>query len=418
MKLSRTGEKMSGMSGLRSIMEDVATSTASGSSNWLNLSIGNPAPIKEVIDAWRDLTVTITAEDFAATSCRYGPSRGTPTLVKAIVDYFNARYGWGITSDNVVVGPGSQMLLFIAAAMFAGPAAEGSLQRVVLPMTPDYAGYLGLSMDRDGIAGIAPKIELFGDRSFRYAFDFDALDRCSEIGMLLLSSPSNPTGRSIDGDELTRLIGVARRRDVPLVVDHAYGTPFPRIATSQVTPRWDEHLINCFTLSKAGLPAERIGFAIGPRRYIYSMVSFMANSVLHAPQLMQMVGARALTTGLLDRLASSVISPFYRARRLFAERLLADLLPESVNWRLHASEGGMFCWLWVDHDWFDDMALYRLMKSKEVFVVPGRHFFVNPLSMKSAYATRCFRISLSAEERVISEGLARIAEGLMELRRS
>ncbi|MFI6926008.1 valine--pyruvate transaminase [Nonomuraea spiralis] len=420
MKLSKSGEKMSEMSGLRSIMEDVATSTAAGASDWLNLSIGNPAQIKEVVDTWRDLTATVVAEDFSLTSSRYGPSRGMPALVDEIVAHFNTRYGWGITADNVAVGPGSQMLFFIATALFAGEVTDGSFQRVVLPMTPDYPGYLGLSMDPDGVTGIAPKIELTGDRSFQYAFDFEALERCPEIGMLLLSSPSNPTGRSIDGDELARLIDVARRRDVPLIVDHAYGTPFPRVAASRVAPQWDEHLINCFTLSKAGLPAERIGFAIGPSRYIRAMVSFMANSVLHAPQLMQRVAARALSSGLLDRLASTVISPFYRTRRLYAERLLADLLPDSIDWRLHAGEGGMFCWLWIDHDWFDDMALYRLMKTKKVFVVPGRHFFGKPMSTTSEapHAKRCFRISLTADEHVIAEGVARIAEGLLELRHS
>ncbi|MEV3984041.1 valine--pyruvate transaminase [Nonomuraea sp. NPDC049758] len=420
MKLSRSGQKMSDMSGLRSIMEDVATSTASGASDWLNLSIGNPAQIKEVIDAWRDLTATVVAEDFAATSSRYGPSRGMPTLVEEIVTSFNAQYGWGITAENVVVGPGSQMLFFIATALFSGQTADGSFQRVVLPMTPDYAGYLGLSTDPDGVTGIAPEIELTGDRSFRYAFDFEAVERCPEVGMLLLSSPSNPTGRSIDGDELARLVGLARRHDVPLIVDHAYGAPFPRVAASRVAPQWDDHLINCFTLSKAGMPAERVGFAIGPSRYIRAMVSFMANSVLHAPQLMQRVAARALSSGLLDRLAATVINPFYRARRLYAERLLADLLPESVTWRLHAGEGGMFCWLWIDHDWFDDMALYRLLKTKKVFVVPGRHFFATPASDATAasHARRCFRISLTADEHVIAEGVGRIAEGLLELRRS
>ncbi|WP_433213171.1 valine--pyruvate transaminase [Microtetraspora malaysiensis] len=418
MQLSRSGQKMSDMSGLRAIMEDVATSTAVDASDWLNLSIGNPASIKEVTDAWSSLTATVAAEDFTATSSRYGPSRGMPALVEEIVRSFNARYGWDITADNVVVGPGSQMLFFIATALFAGPAGEDSFRRVVLPMTPDYAGYMGLSLEPDGVAGIAPEVELTGDRSFRYAFDFEALERCPDVGMLLLSSPSNPTGRSIDGEELTRLIDVARRRDVPLIVDHAYGAPFPLVAASEVAPRRDDHVINCFTLSKAGLPAERIGFAIGPRHYIQSMVSFMANSVLHAPQLMQLVAARALSSGLLDSLASSVIRPFYRDRRSYVERLLTDLLPDSINWRLHAGEGGMFCWLWIDHDWFDDMALYRLMKTKKVFIVPGRHFFVNPLSMapEATYATRCFRISITPDEHVIEEGVARIAEGLMELR--
>ncbi|MFF9349009.1 aminotransferase class I/II-fold pyridoxal phosphate-dependent enzyme [Streptomyces sp. NPDC014734] len=420
MRLSRIGQKMSGMSGLRTIMEDIAASTAAGSSNWLNLSVGNPALIDEVVDTWRELTVQAATADFTATSSRYGPSRGLPALVDAIVDHFNTSYGWDITADNVVVGPGSQMLCFMAAALFTGSTGTEQPQRLVLPMTPDYAGYQGLSLDRDGVIGFTPRVLLSGDRSFHYAFDFDALDQCREAGMFLLSSPSNPTGRSVDGDELARLLSAARQRDVPLFVDHAYGEPFPRIAASRVAPQQDDYLINCFTLSKAGLPAERIGFAIGPDRYIRPMVSFMANSALHAPQLMQLVAARSLTTGALEKLASSVIAPFYQARRRSVERLLAELLPASVNWRLHTSEGGMFCWLWVDEPWFDDMALYELMKTKKVFIVPGRHFFVPPSAdaALNSHGTRCFRISLSADEGTIGEGIARIAEGLTQLSRA
>ncbi|MDN3295053.1 valine--pyruvate transaminase [Streptomyces ficellus] len=419
MGLSLSGTKMAKVSGLRSIMEDIATTTShtGGDAGWLNLSIGNPALIPEVQNTWQRLTADALADDFTAASCQYGPSRGAPVLVDAIVAEFNARYGWGITAENVVIGPGSQMLCFIAAALFTGPAADGT-QQIVLPMTPDYTGYQGLCMHSGGIAGIPPRTEPGQGRSFRYAFDFDALEQRGRMGMMLLSSPSNPTGRSIDSAELARLIGVARRRDVPLIIDHAYGAPFPQIAATATAPPWDEHVINCFTLSKAGLPGERIGFAIGPAHHINAMVSFLSNSALHAPQLAQTVAARALTTGRLQEMAASVISPFYRNRRQTAEKLLAELLPEDMDWRLHSSEGGMFCWLWVNHAWFDDMALYRLLKTKNVFIVPGRHFFVDPLYTAGLlnHGKQCFRISLSADESVIGEGIVRIAEALRELR--
>ena len=419
MTRSLIGNKMASMSGLRSIMEDIATSTAgSDSGEWLNLSIGNPANIPEAMQAWQELTEEALVKNFGEASCNYGPSRGAASLVLAITDYFNEKYGWGIRPENVVVGPGSQMLCFIAAALYAGPGEAGRT-RTVLPMMPDYTGYQGLSMSTDDITGITSGIEIGeGGRYFRYTFDFEALEERADIGMLLLSSPSNPTGRSVEKDELCELIRIAERRDVPLLLDNAYGDPFPQICRTATPPVYHPNVINSFTLSKAGLPGERIGFAIGAERYITEMVAFLSNSALHAPRLAQAAVASSLRSGALDRLVASVIRPFYANRRTKAEQLLADTMPADIRWRVHTTAGGMFCWVWIDEHWFDDIELYHLLKQKHVFVTPGRNFFVIPADTRSAdeHQTRCFRISLSPGEQVLTEGIKRIADALTQLR--
>ncbi|HEY7145806.1 MAG TPA: aminotransferase class I/II-fold pyridoxal phosphate-dependent enzyme [Streptosporangiaceae bacterium] len=415
---SHTGAKMASASGIRAIMDDIAVSTAAaaGGRPWLNLGIGNPAYIPEVAAAWQRLTMAALSENFAEASCRYGPSRGTPELVGAIVAYFRGRYGWDIGAQNVVVGPGSQLLGFIAAALFTGPGPAGG-SKLVLPVVPDYTGYQGLVLTPGGIAGIEPVLEPDGGRSFRYQIDFAALERRDDIGMLLLSSPSNPAGRCLEAAEQDRLIALATARDVPLMIDNAYGEPFPCIGSTFVPPAWHPQVINCFTLSKAGLPGERIGFAIGSEAYIGPMVSFLANSALHAAQLAQHTIARALGSGALDTMVASSITPFYAQRRKLAESLLLDSLPASLAWRLHASTGGMFCWLWVDHDWFDDLALYQALKRKRVFVVPGRHFFTSQArpGPSGAHARQCFRLSISAPEAELTDGIGLIGETLAEM---
>jgi valine--pyruvate aminotransferase len=417
-KLSLIGNKMSSMSGLRSIMEDIATSTAqSGGARWLNLSIGNPAPIPEVIAMWQGLTEQALVSGFAEASCQYGPSRGVPPLVRALADYFNQRYAWGIGAENIIVGPGSQMLCFIAAALYAGPSASGRTQ-IVLPMLPDYTGYQSLCMNPGGITGIDSVVEKEDGRYFRYAFDQEAVERHDNMGMMLLSSPSNPTGRCVDASELARLISVVERRDVPLILDHAYGEPFPRIGQTLTPPGFHPNVINCFSLSKAGLPGERVGFAIGHERYITPMVSFLANSALHASRLAQTAIAVGLDSGEIDRLVSSVIKPFYAVRWQMAEKLLHDTMPSTVNWRLYSSEGGMFCWVWIDEDWFDDLTLYQRLKLRHVFVAPGRNFFTDvPHHLRrGSHSTQCFRITLTAPEEVLAKGIRRISETVAELR--
>lgn len=250
--------------------------------------------------------------------------------------------------------------------------------------------------------------------------DTQALARQSRMGMMLLSNPANPTGSSVEAGELKALIETAEQRDVPLVVDHAYGEPFPGVVQTRLAPVLHSHVLNLFTLSKAGLPGERIAFAIGPAELIEPMVSFIANSALHAPQLLQAAVERSLTTRQIDALTTQHIQPYYKSKRAMAEELLAETLPDSLDWRLHSSDGGMFCWLSVDHDWFDDLELYELLKRKRMFIVPGRHFFGEPLTTPflTTHGRRCIRLSLSPDEWAVAEGIDRLGEALEELRAS
>jgi len=416
MELSAWGTKMAALSGIRSIMEDIAvTSTGADSGEWLNLSPGNPAAIPEAAATWQRLEQEAVADGFAAASGRYGPSRGTDGLVQAIVRYFNQRYGWGISAQNVLVGPGSQLLCFIATTIFTGPHPGGN-RKLVLPATPDYTGYQGLNLEPGGIAGLPSRIVREDNRHFHYALEPGPLRQGEPPGMMLLSSPSNPACRSITAGELAELVSIAEAYDIPLVVDNAYGEPFPTITASSARPVHHPNVINCFTLSKAGLAGERIGFAIGGTQPISAMLSFLANCALHAPQLIQAVVARALDSGELDTLTASIIRPYYVNKRRSAEKLLEELLPSSIRWRLHSSDGGMFCWLWIDEPWFDDLTMYEEMKRRKVFIVPGRHFFVpSPEAPPDEHSTRCIRLSLSADESVIAEGTARLARALEQM---
>jgi valine--pyruvate aminotransferase len=413
MGMSFYGSRMAAMSGLRAIMDDVAVVQAVGpGERWLNLGVGNPALIPEAVAMWRRLATQTLATDFEAASCQYGPSRGAAPLVDAIRDYFGTAYGWDLAPENVVVGPGSQMLCFIAAALFTGPGA-GGLKRLVLPCVPDYAGYQGISMD-GGVVGVAPRLELHERRQFRYLLDHEALRERADAGLLLLSSPSNPAGRSADADDLRNLVEMTDAREAVLVIDNAYGEPFPRVSQTLAPPVWHPNVINCFSMSKAGMPGERLGFAIGAARHISAMVSFIANVALHAPQFPQMILARALRTDQLGDLAASVIQPYYLERRATAEKLLAEYLPGDVDWRLHAGRGGMFCWLWINEPWFDDAEFYQLLKNQKVVIVPGRHFFPDPHCLRQ-HGTQCIRLSITPDEAVVSEGIQIIARALADL---
>lgn len=415
MQLSLQGSWMARPSGISLILDDIARAVASGG-DWLNLSAGNPARIPEVTRFWQQQYEGAVARDFAGTCCQYGPARGSDHLVDAIVSYFRQRYQWEICADNVIVGPGSQLLCFIAAAAFTGRSGHTS-RPIVLPSVPEYTGYQGLPLGDGGVLGTDSTIEQLGQRRFRYVLDVDAVRRQQQMGMLLLSSPANPTGRDISADEQSALADIAAERDIPLVIDHAYGQPFPLISDCATPPVFHPHVINCFTFSKIGIPGERLGFAIGPPAAIAAMVAFLANCALHAPRLPQAVATRALESGQLDALARTFITPYYRAKRLLAEDLLGQYLPASVSWHLHSGAGGMFCWLWIDEPWFDDLEFTGALRRRKVLVVPGRYFFVpdRHSPARQAHETQCFRISLSVDDAAMAEGIRQIGAALREV---
>jgi valine--pyruvate aminotransferase len=60
------------------------------------------------------------------------------------------------------------------------------------------------------------------------------------------------------------LSGLAKAHGIPLILDNAYGAPFPGIIFTDAQPFWEPHVILTYSLSKIGLPGTRTGIVIGP----------------------------------------------------------------------------------------------------------------------------------------------------------
>ncbi|MEN9221847.1 MAG: hypothetical protein Q6M04_05355, partial [Thermostichus sp. BF3_bins_97] len=120
--MSRLGQRMSRLSGVRAINKDIAETLQKGGSHWIDLGAGNPVILPEVEAMWRRYTQELmSGPEFGQVLCRYGVSQGYGPLIEAVVDYFNQEYGWGITRRNVLITPGSQSFYFFAVNVFCGP---------------------------------------------------------------------------------------------------------------------------------------------------------------------------------------------------------------------------------------------------------------------------------------------------------
>ena len=99
-----------------------------------------------------------------------------------------------------------------------------------------------------------------------------------QASAFFLSRPSNPSSNVVSDAELAQLFELAKSWQVPLVVDCAYGDPFPGLCYVDAQVAWQPGMVLVLSLSKLGLPGARTGIVVGDADLIDKVVS--ANTIL------------------------------------------------------------------------------------------------------------------------------------------
>jgi valine--pyruvate aminotransferase len=409
--LTQFGDQMSHLTGVRAIMKDIIETLRAGQGqSFINLSAGNPVILPEVEQLWRDCTAELLdSSEYGEVVCRYGSSQGYEPLIEAVLADFNQRYGLNLTERNILITPGSQSLYFFAANAFGGYTAAGQLREIVLPLSPDYTGYGGVSLYPEALRAYKPALDVdTAAHSFKYRPDFSQLEITDRTGFVLFSRPCNPTGNVLTNDEVHRIADLAAPHNVPVFVDSAYAPPYPALNFTEMTPIFRDNMVHCLSLSKAGLPGERIGIALGDESIIQILQSFQTNLCIHSSRYGQAIAARAIASGALAHLSETVIRPYYRNKFAVLADSLDQYMPADVPWYLHRGEGAIFAWLWFDQLPVTDRELYQQLKQYGVIVVPGDPFFPG-LRDDWSHTRQCIRISLTAGDREIDQAIQHLA---------
>jgi valine--pyruvate aminotransferase len=409
--LSQIGAQMSNLTGVRAIMKDIIeTLRAHTGQQFINLSAGNPLILPQVEELWRDCTAQLLASpEYGEVVCRYGSSQGYGPFVEAIAKDFNQRFGLDLTERNILVTPGSQSLYFYAANAFGGYTASGELKKIVLPLSPDYTGYGGVCLVPEALIAYKPTLDVdAAAHKFKYRPDFSQLTISEDTGCVIFSRPCNPTGNVLTDDEVKKIAALGASYNVPVLIDSAYAPPFPCLNFTPMTPIFGQNILHCMSLSKAGLPGERIGIAIGDEQLIQALECFQTNACLHASRYGQAIAAYAINSGKLAAISENVIRPFYQNKFTVLEDTLFEAMPKDLPWFLHRGEGAIFAWLWLKDLPVTDWELYQELKQVGVIVVPGSTFFPG-LNQEWEHKHQCCRISLTASDEEIVTGMQRLA---------
>ena len=410
--LSKFGAQMSHLSGVRAIMKDIVETLQAGSGQeFINLSAGNPVILPEVEQLWRDCTEDLLASsEYGEVVCRYGASQGYQPFIEAVRDDFNQRYGLNLSCNNILITPGSQSIYFYAANAFGGYTRDRQLKKIVLPLSPDYTGYGGVSLVPEALIAYKPTLDIDAEANrFKYRPDFSQLSINETTGCVIFSRPCNPTGNVLTQEEVEKIAALAAPYDVPVLVDSAYAPPYPALNFTDMTPIMGENIIHCISLSKAGLPGERIGIAIGDPQMIEALECFQTNMCIHSPRYGQAIATRAIASGKLADIAETVIRPHYQQKFTVLENALDEAMPKDLPWYLHRGEGAIFSWLWLPELPMTDWDFYQELKKVGIIVVPGNSFFPG-LREDWPHTKQCIRISLTATDEELATGMQRLAK--------
>ena len=404
MKLSRYGKHYSGQSGIVTLMDDL-DSALRDNPDMLMMGGGSPARIPEVEILFQQALQQLANDAQLSQSLlgRYQGPKGDLAVRELLAQQLAEDYGWPLTADHIALTNGGQSAFAIIANMLAGNSDAGH-RTLHFPLVPEYIGYADACIEPDSLSASQPAIQLLPNGLFKYSLD-PALKIPANAAALCVSRPTNPSGNVLSDAELQWLDAAARKRDIPLIIDAAYGLPFPALHyTNDTHPYWSDNVILLLSLSKVGLPGVRGGFVIAAPEFIEAFSR--ANTILNLAvgNLGPMLANILLRNRQLQTLSREVLQPWYKTRADTALRLIQAEL-HGVPCHIHQPQGAFFLWLWFPGLPVSTAVLYEELKQAGLLIIPGDGSFFG-LCEAWQHSRECIRLSYAVSDTCLQMGSA------------
>src|SRR5262249_15379429 len=221
---------------------------------------------------------------------KYTSASGIAPLRQAICDYMNSNFGSDYTPEQCCVGVGGKGGIFNAVVTLINHGDEALLEKPCWVSFPEIVHFA------EG------KVSWIDTESTDFHLTPDLVKAAitPKSKLLIVNSPSNPTGRVIDPAEFRKIIELAVEKGMWVISDECY-LQFvypPRKANSAATlpPELRSRALVAGSLSKTyAMTGWRIGFTLGPREWINEIIKIQSQSATHAASIAQKAGVAALT---------------------------------------------------------------------------------------------------------------------------
>lgn len=352
----------------------------------ISLSVGQPdfKPQDYVVEA---------AKKMMDQSSAYAPGAGVEELREVYVEYLNEQIGTDYKTENVMVTAGGMSAVYLSLLCCCDPGDE------VLICEPYYTNYAGMvQMQYAKPVKVSPK-------AGSLMVDADDIEKVitEKTKMLMLNSPSNPTGQVMPAETLEKIAVLAKKHNFFVMTDEVYrhiifdNKKFCSIASIKGL---EDRMIVVDSCSKSNaMPGYRVGFLTGPVELIDLCVKSVENVYSCVTTVVQYAAIAAIREGAAYR--KEMCEEYERRRDFLCERIdripkLSYIRPEGAFYLfMNVSETGMTGQEFAD----------RLLEEKHVAVVPGATFGVN--------AEYYVRISFGTGMEQLKTAFDRIDEFLM-----
>lgn len=327
---------------------------------------------------------------------RYGPAAGEPALRAAIAAKLSTENQVPTQPDQVLVTNGGKQALYNLFQVLLGPGDE-----VLLP-SPYWLSYPEIARLAGASVQVLPSSAADGFRIDPAQLEA-AITPASKL--LVLNSPSNPTGMVLSRSDFEAIAAVLRRHpQVAVVCDEIYefllepGLQHHSLAA--VAPDLADRIFSVNGFAKGwAMTGWRIGWLAGNSAVLKAAIALQSQSTSNVCSFAQF-GALAAIEASRD--CVHAMAEQFNTRR----RLLSDGLQAISGLQLHPPQGAFYAFPDMRSSGLDSMSFCnRLLDEQGLAVVPGVAFGDD----------RCIRLSCAANEATIEDGLARLERFLRSL---
>ena len=345
-------------SGIRKVFDLAAKLTRP-----VNLSIGQPD--FDVPEACKERAI----QAIRAGLNRYTVTQGSKELCDAIAVQLRREFGEFDGPVLVTSGTSGGLLLALLATLNAG-------DEVLIP-DPYFVMYKHLV----NLLGAKPVfIDTYSD--FRLRPERLEAAVTPRTRMLILNSPTNPTGTVYTRQELEAAVAVARRHSLLVIADEVYNAFVYDGVFASAWPLYDRVILLRGFSKTWAMTGWRLGYAIGPAHVIQAMTTLQQYTFVCAPAPFQAAAVTALETGVPEFVDG------YRARR--------DLVYEGLRQRFRVTKPGGAFYIFPEAPGGCGAEFVSRVIEAGVLVIPGSVF-----SERDSH----FRIAYPAQRETIERGL-------------
>jgi Aspartate/tyrosine/aromatic aminotransferase len=241
---------------------------------------------------------------------KYTPSAGMKTFTESIAEFYAEEFGASFSPKEVAASCGGKQGIFNAVCTLVGAGDEVLIPKPYWVSFPEIVNFTGAknvfieTEETDFILTAAQVRDAFTERT----------------KLLIVNSPSNPTGRVIPADEMRKIIETCAERGIYVLTDECYLNfvyPPGEVFTSAVLPaELRKYVCVAGSFSKTyAMTGWRIGYTIAPEEWTREMIKLQSHSATHPTSFVQYACARALERRDESVAAVSAMLEEYRRRR-------------------------------------------------------------------------------------------------------